>query len=73
MVVYIFSECPNLAHKVYKKTGHDNVAKVIHWKLSEEWGLKRAEKWYINKPGKIRESEECKILRNFQIQTDNEP
>ena len=30
----------------------------------------KAEKWYIHQPEKILESEECKILRNFPIQTD---
>ena len=32
----IVSECPKLAQKEYKNLRHDNVAKVIHWKLCQK-------------------------------------
>ena len=32
---------------------HDNVAKMLHWKLCEKWGFNKAEKWYIQKPDKV--------------------
>ena len=34
-----------------------------------KWGFKKAEKWYIRKPEKNLESEDCKILWDFFIQT----
>ena len=41
---------------------HDNVAKMIHWKLCEIWGFNKEEKWYMHKPEKVLESEDCKIF-----------
>ena len=58
----IFSEYPNLAQKEYKNLRHDNVAKVIHWKLCEKWGFGKTEKWYTHHPERVLESEDCKIL-----------
>ena len=43
---------------------------MLHWKLCEKWRLNKAEKWYIHKPKKLLESEVCKILWDFRIQTD---
>ena len=28
----------------YKQVRHDNIAKMIHWKLYEKWGFSKAEK-----------------------------
>ena len=64
-VAYIVSECSKLAQKEYKQVRHDNVAKMLHWKLCEKWGLNKGEKWYIHKPEKVLESENCKISRLF--------
>ena len=33
-------------------------------------GFNKAEEWYIQKPEKVLESEKCKILWDFPIQTD---
>ena len=35
-VAHIVVECQKLAQKEYKQVRHDNVAKVIHWKLCEK-------------------------------------
>ena len=43
---------------------------MLHWKLCEKWGFNKAEKWYIHKPQKVLESENCKILWGFPIETD---
>ena len=59
-----------LAQKEYKQVRHDNVAKVIHWKLCEKWGFEKSDHWYTHKPEKVLESEECKILWDFPIQAD---
>ena len=69
-VSHIVSECQKLAQKEYKEIRHDNVAKVIHWKLCEKWGFERSDKWYTHKPEKVLESDECKILWDFPLQTD---
>ena len=43
----LISECKRLAQKGYERR-HDNVAMIVHWKLSELYHLEREEKWYIN-------------------------
>ena len=68
-VAHIVSECSKLAQKEYKQVRHDKVAKMFHWKLCEKRGFNKSEKWYIQKPEKDLESENCKILRDFPIQT----
>ena len=49
---------------------HDKVAKMFHWKLCEKQVFNKAQKWYIHKPEKVLESEDCKILWDLSIQTD---
>ena len=49
---------------------HDNIAKVIHRKLYEKWGFEKSDQLYTHKSEKVLESEECKILWDFPIQTD---
>ena len=44
---------------------------MLHSKLSEKSGFNKAEKWYIHKPEKVLESEDCKMLWDFPIHTDN--
>ena len=43
---------------------------MLHWKLCEKWGFNRAGKWYLHKPEKVLEYENCNILQDFPIQTD---
>ena len=59
---HIVSQCSKLPQKDYKQGRHDNVAKMLHWKLCEKWGFNKAEKWYIHKREKVLESENCNIL-----------
>ena len=35
-VAHIVSECSKLAQKEYKQVRHDNVVKMLHWKLCEK-------------------------------------
>ena len=42
-IAHIVSECSKLAQKEYKQVRHDNVAKMIHWKLCEKRGFNKAE------------------------------
>ena len=43
---------------------------MIHWKLCEKWGFERGEMWYTYNVEKVLESDLCKILWDFSIQTD---
>ena len=69
-VAHIVSECPKLSQTDFKKIWHGNVTRVTHWKLYEKWGFDRGGKRYTHTPEKVLESEECKILRDFPMQTD---
>ena len=51
---------------------HDNVARIVHWKLCRKYNLKRCEKWYKHAPEGVIENEEVKILRDVMIQCDRE-
>ena len=64
-VAHIAAECQKLAQKKYKQVRHDNVAKVIKWKLCKKWGFEKSDQWYTHKSEKVLESEECKILWDF--------
>ena len=57
-----------MAQKEYKRR-HDNVARIVHWKLCGKYNLKRSEKWYEHAPEK---NEEVKILWNVVIECDRE-
>ena len=56
--------------KEYKRR-HDNVARIVHWKLCGKYNLKRSEKWYEHAPEDVVENEEVKILWDV-IQCDRE-
>ena len=43
------------------------MAKIIHWKLCKKWKFDRGNN---HSPDKVLESDECKILWDFSIQTD---
>ena len=68
-VAHIAAECQKLAQKEYKQVRHDNVAKVINWKLCKKWGFEKSDQWYTHRSEKVLESEECKILWDFPKQT----
>ena len=71
IISHIVSECEKLAQKEYKRR-HDNVARIVHWKLCEKYNLKRSEKWYEHAPEDVVENEEVKILWDVMIQCDRE-
>ena len=70
-ISHIVSECEKLAQKEYKRR-HDNVAKIVHWRLCGKYNLKRSEKWYERAPEGVVENEEVKILWDVMIQCDRE-
>ena len=46
------------------------MARCIHWQLCGKCGLERANNWYEQKPERVVESENSKILWDFTIQCD---
>ena len=64
------SGCSKLALKEYKRR-HDNLGKIVHWKLARRSNFETGDKWYEYGPESVLENEDYKILRNFSIQTDH--
>ena len=50
---------------------HDNVAKVVHWKLCEKYHLEKKDKWYEHAPDSVSENDEVKLLWDLNIQCDH--
>ena len=69
-VSHLVSECTKLAQREYKRR-HDNVARYVHWKISEKNNLERGKEWYNHKPEACVENEEYKLLWDMMIQGDH--
>ncbi|CAB4018161.1 Hypothetical predicted protein, partial [Paramuricea clavata] len=54
-ITHLISECKKLAQKEYKRR-HDNVARIVHWKLCGLYQLEKAENVVLKK------EKECKII-----------
>ena len=67
----IVSQCEKLVQKEHKRR-HDNVARIVHWKLCGKYNLKRSEKWYEHAPEGVVENEEVKILWDVMIECDRD-
>ena len=67
---HIVSGCSKLAQKEYKRR-HDNLGKIVHWKLAKKCNFKAGDKWYEHEPENFLENEDYKILWDFSIQTDH--
>jgi hypothetical protein len=68
-VMHILSECEKLAQTEYRKR-HDKVATIIHWELCALHGFERSGKWYDHRAKAVLESEDVKILWDFNIWCD---
>ena len=68
--MWIVSGCSKLAHKEYKRR-HDNLRKIVHWKLARKCNFEAGDKWYEHEPESILENEDYKILWDVSIQTDH--
>ena len=66
---HIVSGCSKNAQKEYKRR-HDNLGKIIHWKLARKCNFEAGDKWQEHEPEKVSENEDYKILWGFSIQTD---
>ena len=67
-IYHIVSGCSKLAQKEYKRR-HDNLGKIVHWKLARKCNFEARDKWYEHEPESVLENEDYKILWDFSIQT----
>ena len=67
---HIVSGCSKFAQKEYKRR-HDNLGKIIHWKLARKFNFEAGDKWYEHETESFLENEDHKILWDFSIQTDH--
>ena len=67
---HIVSGCSKLAQEEYKRR-HDNLGKIVHWKLVRKSNFEAEDKWYEHEPESALENEDYKILWDFSIQTDH--
>ena len=61
-----------MCRKAEHKRRRDWFGTKIHWEICRKYGREVKEKWYEHKPQVITESDECKILWVFTVQTDHE-
>ena len=71
IVWHVIGECSKLAGTEYKRR-HNNVARIIHRALYLKYDFSTAERWYEQRPEKVLESCEVKILWDFSVHTDHE-
>ena len=67
---HIGSECSKLAQREYKKK-HDNVARIVHWKLCEKLSFEKLEKWYLHNPQTVTENVNHRLVFDMNLQCDN--
>ena len=60
-VAHITTECQMLAQRYYEKWKHDQITKVVHWKLCKKVGIPFEELWYKHTPEKVIEIDEVKL------------
>ena len=59
-----------MAQKKYKAR-HDRVATAVHWCLCKNYGLPVSDQWYQHRAEKVIESEDAKLLWDYNIFTDH--
>ena len=60
-VNHILCKCKKLAQREYKQR-HENIAKVVRWKLCEKYHLEKKDKWYEHVPDSVSKNDEVKLL-----------
>ena len=58
---HIVSGCTKLAQKEYQRR-HDNLGKIVHWKIARKCNFKAGDKWYEHEPESVLANEDYKIL-----------
>ena len=69
-ISYIVSECSKIAQREYKMR-HNNVARMVHWKLCQKFNLEKPEKWYLHNPQTVTKNVNHKLIWDMNIQCDN--
>ena len=67
---HLVSGCSKLSQKECKRR-HDNLGKVVHWKVARKCNFEAGDKWYEHEPELVLENEDYKMLWDFSIQTDH--
>ena len=67
---HIVRSCSKLTQKESKRK-HDNLGKIVHWKLARKCNFEAGDKWYEHEPKSVLENEDYKILWVFSIQTEH--
>ena len=62
--------CSKLAQKEYKRR-HDNLEKIVYWKLTRKCNFKARDKSYEHEPESGLKNEGYKIFWDFSIETDH--
>ena len=70
-ITHLIAECKKLAQKKYKQR-NNNIARILHLELCQNFGLVGEFKWYNHKPAIVVENDRVKILWDFNIQTDHD-
>ena len=65
-VTHLVCGCKVLAQKEYKRR-HDNIARIVHWKLCGIYNIGRVDKWYDHHPDGAIENESVKILWDMTV------
>ena len=58
---HFVSGCSKLAQKEYKRR-HDNLGKIVHWKLPRKCNFEAGDKWYEHEPEIV--LERMKIIKS---------
>ena len=67
---HIVSGCSKFAQKEYRSR-HNNLGKIVHWKLARKCNFEAGEKWYEHEPESVLENEDYKIFWDFSVQADH--
>ena len=66
IIDYVVSGCSKLAQKEYKRR-HNNLRKIVYWKLGRKCNFEAGDKWYEHEPRSVLQNEDYKILWYFSI------
>ena len=69
-VNHLVSECSKLAQREYKRR-HDWVSRRVHWEVCRMYGIELRENWYEHDAAPVAENDRCKIIWDFDMQTDH--
>ena len=67
---HIVSGCSMLAWNEYKRS-HDNLGKIVHWKLDGKSNFEPGDKWYEHESESVLENENYKILWDISTHIDH--